>query len=49
MKMENSRWEQIKAWIDSGDPLKDIHCDEGELIDYIFELREQLGKKDTEA
>ncbi len=49
MKMTDERWKEISEYIDNDDPLKDIDCDDGELIDYIDELRKQLHKKDDEA
>ncbi len=40
--MTAARWTRICEQIDTGDPLKDIDCDEDELISYIFELRNRL-------
>ena len=46
--MTKDRWIKISDWLVTGDPLKDIKCDEDELIEYIFDLRKQLQKKDDE-
>lgn len=42
--MTKERWNKISEWLESGDPLKDINCDESELLDYIHDLRKQLNK-----
>lgn len=43
--MTEKRWNEIENLLEIGDPLKDIGVDEGELIDYILELRKKLKKK----
>ena len=45
--MTKETWNKLNACIEAGDPIKDV-CDETDLVDYIFDLRKQLGKKDDE-
>lgn len=42
--MTEKRWKEIEEWVERGDPLKDIGVDEGELLDYIIELRKKVSK-----
>lgn len=46
--MTKERWKRICDYLDVGSPLKDIECDEDELLAYIHELRERLKLKPTE-
>lgn len=42
--MTNKRWKEISQFVEIGDPLKDIGCDEQELYEYCVELRNKLAK-----
>ena len=42
--MTEKRWKQIEDMSEQGDPLKDIGVDDGELIEYIIELRKKVSK-----
>lgn len=41
--MTKERWKQIADYLATGDPLKDIKCDEAELLEYIAELQWDLN------
>jgi hypothetical protein len=41
--MTRKRWNEIREVFELGDPLKDIGCDDDELIAYIFDLRVRLN------
>jgi hypothetical protein len=43
--MTKKRWKQICDYLASCSPLKDIDCDEDELLEYIHELRARLKLK----
>lgn len=42
--MTQKRWKQIEEFVQVGDPLKDIGVDEGELIDYIVDLKKEVKR-----
>jgi hypothetical protein len=42
--MTKARWKEIMEYAENGDPLKDIDCDEHELLTYCDILRSALKR-----